>query len=81
MKRLLEAVYRDAKQLVNLNDTQLLQPSSLSILDNLVTQAQDAYTGQFNLSNGQSEGGAIWIYGNLQRLASFDVKPYTASVV
>ncbi len=81
VKRLLEAVYRDAKQLVNLNDTQLLQPSSLSILDNLVTQAQDAYTGQFNLSNGQSEGGAIWIYGNLQRLASFDVKPYTASAV
>jgi len=79
VKRLLEAVYRDAKQLVNLHATQLLQPSSLSILDNLVTQAQDAYTGQFNLSNGQSEGGAIWIYGNLQRLASFDVKPYTAS--
>ena len=76
VKRLLESVYRDAKHLVNLINTQLLQSSSLSILDDLATQAQYAYTGQLNPSTGQSDGGAIWIYGNLQRLASFDVKPY-----
>lgn len=76
VKRLLEAVLRDAKQLSGMTSIQLLQPSSLSILDDLVNQAQNAYTGQLNPSTGQSEGGAIWIYGNLQRLANFDIKPY-----
>jgi hypothetical protein len=76
VKRLLELAYRDAKELVNMTNTQLLLSSSLSILDDLATQAQYAYTGQLNPSTGQSEGGAIWIYGNLQRLASFEVRPY-----
>ena len=29
-----------------------------------------------NQSTGQAEGGALWIYGNLQRLATFDVRQY-----
>lgn len=77
VRRLLEAVQHDAKQLLSMSNVQLLQPSSLSILDDLATQAQYAYTGQLNPSTGQSEGGAIWIYGNLQRLTTFDVKQYT----
>jgi hypothetical protein len=76
VKRLLASVFRDAKQLSGMTSIQLLQPSSLSLLDDLVTQAQYAYTGQLNPTTGQSEGGAIWIYGNLQRLANFDIKPY-----
>lgn len=76
VKRLLESVLRDAKQLSSMTSVQLLQPSSLAILDDLVNQAQNAYTGQLNPATGQSEGGAIWIYGNLQRLANFDLKPY-----
>jgi hypothetical protein len=76
VKRLLESVFRDAKQLSGMTSIQLLQPSSLSMLDDLATQAQYAYTGQLNLSTDQSEGGAIWIYGNLQRLANFDIRLY-----
>ncbi len=76
VKRLLESVFRDAKQLSGMTNIQLLQPSSLSMLDDLATQAQYAYTGQLNPSTGQSEGGAIWIYGNLQRLANFDIRLY-----
>jgi eukaryotic-like serine/threonine-protein kinase len=76
VKRLLASAFRDAKQLSGMTSIQLLQPSSLSLLDDLVTQAQYAYTGQLNPATGQSEGGAIWIYGNLQRLANFDIKPY-----
>lgn len=76
VKRLLTSVLRDAKQLSGMTSIQLLQPSSLALLDDLVTQSQLAYTGQLNPSTGQSEGGAIWIYGNLQRLANFEIKPY-----
>ncbi len=76
VKRLLESVFRDAKQLSGMRSIQLLHPSTLSILNDLVTQAQNAYTGQLNPSTGQSGGGAIWIYGNLQRLATFDIRQY-----
>lgn len=76
-RRLLTQVYQDAKQLVHLTNVQLLQPPALTLLDDLTTQAQYAYTGQPDLSNGTSPGGAVWIYDNLQRLATFDVAPYT----
>src|SRR5260370_34911728 len=76
VKRLLESVYRDAKHLVNLINTQLLQSSSLSILDYLATQAQYAYTSQLNPSTCQSTAGAIWIYAKCDPLAIFEVKPY-----
>jgi serine/threonine protein kinase len=77
-RRLLTQVYQDAKQLVQLTNVQLLQPSALTLLDDLTTQAQYAYTGRPDLSNGTSPGGTVWIYDNLQRLATFDVAPYTA---
>jgi hypothetical protein len=44
------------------------------------TLAQNAYTGQLDPSTGQSDGGALWIYGNLQRLATFDIRQYPAPV-
>ena len=75
----IDETHQDAKQLLSMSNTQLLQTSSLSILDDLATQAQDAYTGQFDPSTGQSNGGALWIYGNLQRLATFDVRLFAAS--
>lgn len=71
-------VYQDARQLVRMTDEQLLQASALTMLDTMATQAQYAYTGQPNPSTGTSQGGALWIYANLQRLATFDVVPYVA---
>jgi serine/threonine protein kinase len=76
LRHLLGQVYQDAKQLVGMTGAQLLQTSSLSILNDMATQAQYAYAGQLNQSTGQAEGGALWIYGNLQRLATFDVRQY-----
>ncbi len=78
VKRLLAQVYQDARQLVRLTNAQLLQSSALILLDNMATQAQYAYTGRANPSTGIAQGGVLWIYDNLQRLAAFDVAPYTA---
>lgn len=75
-KGVLEQVHQDAKQVLSMSDAQLLQSTALSILDDLATQAQDAYSGQINQSTGQSEGGALWTYDHLQRLATFDVQQY-----
>lgn len=77
VKNWLEKVHRDAKQLVTMNTTQLAQPSTLSLLDDLVTQTQFAYNGQVDPLTGQSKGGVIWICSNIQRMANFEIKPYT----
>src|SRR5713226_3189031 len=78
VRLLLEQVRQDARQLVRLTTAELLQSSSLTILDDMETQAQYAYAGRLDPSTGESQGGALWIYGNLQRLATFDVKAYVA---
>ncbi len=75
----LEQARNDAKQLLQLDDTQLAQPSALSVLNDMATQTQYAYAGRFDQPTAQSKGGAIGIYGNIQHLADFAVKPYTAS--
>jgi len=75
-KGLFEQAQHDAKQVLRMSDTQILEAQALTLLDDLATQAQNAYSGQLDPSTGQSEGGALWIYGNLQRLAVFDVRQY-----
>ena len=75
-KGYLSQVRQDAKQLVVMDATQLGQPAALALLDDLVTQAQFAYSGEPDPQTGLTQGGAIWICNNIQRLASFDLKPY-----
>lgn len=70
---------RDAKQLLAMSGKQLLQPDALAILNDLAAQAQNAYTGQINPTTGQSDGGALWTYNNIQRLVAFDIRPYPPS--
>jgi serine/threonine protein kinase len=59
-------------------NAQLLQPSALVVLNDLATKSQEAYTGQPDPVTGQPAGGALWIYGDLQRLASFEIRPFVA---
>lgn len=70
--RLLTRVYRNARRLVFLTNAQLLDKAALTFLDDLATRAQYAYTGP---ATGNSQGGSIWIYDHIQRLAAFDVTP------
>ncbi|HEY0755832.1 MAG TPA: serine/threonine-protein kinase [Ktedonobacteraceae bacterium] len=79
VRRALVQMYQDVRQLVNMPDAQLLQAPALSLLDDMVTQAQYASTGQPNPITGTSQGGALWIYNNLQRLATFNLAAYKAS--
>lgn len=76
VKGWLEQVHQDAKQLIVMNADQLGQPQTLSLLDDMVTQAQHAYDGEIDPLNGQLQGGAIWVCSNIQRIANFDLKPY-----
>jgi hypothetical protein len=70
---LLQQMRQDAKQLVVMTDAQLLQPASLSLLDDLVKKAQDAFVGQFDPSTGEIQNGVTQIYYAIERLATLDV--------
>jgi serine/threonine protein kinase len=72
----LENVHQDSKKLITMDETQLAQDSSLLLLDDLVTQAQLAYTGQTDPLTGQLQGGAIWVTSSIERMATFNLKPY-----
>lgn len=67
----LEQLHQDALQLLQLSDTQLLQPSTQSQIAQMVTLAHAAYNGQTT----PPRAGVQQIGNDLQRLATFDILP------
>ena len=79
LESVLERIRQDARVLITINGARLLQPPSLSTLNDMMIQARYAYDGQIDSSSRQPEGGALGIYNGLQRLASFVVMPFIRS--
>jgi hypothetical protein len=77
MQAWLEAVHTDAKQLVNMNDSQLSQPAALSLLNDMFTQAKYALAGQLDPNTNTVKEGVAQIHDNMQGLATFEVAPCT----
>ena len=73
----LEAVHTDAKTLVQMNNAQLSQPAALHMLDDLLTQANYAFVGQFDPNTSTVKEGVVQIHYNIQALATFEVTPCT----
>ncbi|HLZ81625.1 MAG TPA: protein kinase [Ktedonobacteraceae bacterium] len=73
----LKAVHTDAVKLEKMDNSQLSQPDALSILNDLFTQANRAFVGQFDPNTSTVIEGVVQIHNNIQRLATFDVTPCT----
>ena len=69
-------IHHDAIQLARMNDTQLALPSSLALLKDMATQANNAYKGHIDSSTGHQQIGVTQVFRLVQQLASFEVKPY-----
>src|SRR5579859_395324 len=67
-----EQVHQDARTLMQMTDDQLLQPSSLSLVNDMAAHAAFAFTG--NAKIGME--GAVKVFNDIQSLASFDVEAY-----
>jgi hypothetical protein len=74
----LQKVYADAKQLVKKTPAQLIQPSSLGLLDDMHTQALYAFAGRLDPATGVVQEGVIQIHYNIQHLATFNIQSYSA---
>jgi serine/threonine protein kinase len=73
----LEAVHADAAKLEKMDNGQMSQPGALSIFDDLFTQANRAFVGQFDPNTSTVKEGVVQIHNNIQKLATFDVTPCT----
>ena len=78
VKKWLANVYKDAKELVALTDSQLMQPSTLTILNDLETQANFILVGQLDSSSGQVTPGVVQIHYSILQLVTFDIRPFTS---
>lgn len=76
VKALLQQVRQNAITLVHMNTTQLAQPSSLTLLNTLLTQSTLAFMGSNGVAAHPEQGGLTQIYVNVQHLATFSVTPY-----
>jgi len=62
-----------AQQLVNMNADQLAQPTTLTMLDNLLTDTTYAYIGQLNPNTNQVKPGILQVHYDIQRLATLNI--------
>jgi eukaryotic-like serine/threonine-protein kinase len=75
----LQAVHRDAEKILQMPTDQLQQPAGRALLDDMFTQANNAFIGQIDPNTLQVEEGVAQIHYNIQRLATFDVTSCTTS--
>jgi len=73
----LEVVHTDAVRLERMDNSQMSQSEALSILNDLFTQANHAFVGQFDPNTSTVMEGVVQIHNNIQRLATFDITPCT----
>ncbi len=71
----LKAVHTDAVKLEKMDNSQMSQPEALSTLNDLFSQANHAFVGQFDPNTSTVNEGVVQIHNNIQRLATYDVTP------
>lgn len=76
----LEHLRSDAQQIMKMTDTQLRQPSTLNLLNDMVDNATKAYVGQQDPNTGQMRQGVNWLHSNMQNLATLDIFIYVGGV-
>ena len=75
----LQAVRKDALELFHMTNDQLLGDAGRALLDDLATQANNAFVGQINPFTHQVKEGVVQIHYKIQRLATFDIRACTSS--
>ena len=74
----LAQLHDNARQIVGMTNDQLGKSGSLTLLNDMVDEANNAYAGQTNVSSNAVNEGVIWIHDALQALAALDVTNYVA---
>ncbi|GCF11243.1 hypothetical protein [Dictyobacter arantiisoli] len=70
---LLKTVHHDAVLLTQMTDTHLRSPAALTLLNDMVTQATTAYTGQVDPVQGNTVGGLVSMGQAVQGVAAIPI--------
>jgi len=70
---LMQKIHQDAVTLVKMDQTQLQSQDALTLLNDMVTNANSAYAGQLDPATGENTNGIVWIHSQLQELAIIPV--------
>lgn len=77
---LMQRVHQDAVKLVRMDDAHLRAASALALLNDMVTNATDAYAGTFDPATGGNTNGVVWIHNEMQGLATVPVMATSANM-
>ncbi len=72
----LTQVRKDAQQLMKMSDDQMHQPTTLSLLNDMIANANFAYVGQTDTITGETHQGITWVHNQMQSLAILNVAKY-----
>ena len=79
VKSWLTQVRRDALLIMKMSDQQLQQPQTLNLINDMIANANYAYTGQTDPNTGQMRQGVVWIHEHIQELAVLNVSKFTST--
>jgi hypothetical protein len=69
----------DAQKLVKMTDAQLRQPATLNLINDMIDNATNAYSGEIDPASGQMREGVSWLHDHMQLIANFSISPFTAN--
>lgn len=69
----------DAQKLVKMTDAQLRQPATLNLINDMIDNATNAYSGEIDPTSGQMREGVSWLHDHMQLIANFSISTFTAS--
>jgi hypothetical protein len=72
----LQQIRQDAKQLAAMTDEQLQQQQALALLNNMVTNANNALIGKKDAATGNTQEGVEWIMQSIEGLATMEITSY-----
>jgi|GEM_PF-669589 len=72
----LNTLRSDDKQLLAMTNTQMQQAAALSLLDDMVLQASNAYSGTTDPTTGKVQQGVVWIHQQMQSMATMPISSY-----
>ncbi|GAC1350645.1 MAG: hypothetical protein NVSMB27_35100 [Ktedonobacteraceae bacterium] len=70
---LFQKVHQDAVALVHMDAPHLQSNAALALLNDMVINANTAYTGQFDATTGSTSNGIVWIHDELQGVATLPI--------
>jgi len=71
-------VRHDALQIMKMSDQELRQPATLSLLNDMINNATNAFSGLVDPTMGQMRQGVTWIHDQIEALATLQVQRITA---